>query len=373
MKDTTFVGLDVHKETIAVAIARPGREDAESLGMIPNTTEAVAKLVRRLGPASGLRFCYEAGPCGYGLYRQLRGLGAECIVVAPSLVPERPGDRVKTDRRDAKKLARHLRSGDLTPVWVPDEDHEALRDLTRAREDAKEDVLRKRQQLSKFLLRLGCRPPEGVKAWTQKHRQWLNGLKLPRAGQQIVLREYMQALDEATSRVERLEREISEQAQASAHAPMIQALQALRGVGEITACTVVAELGDLRRFVGARQAMDAVGLVPTESSSGPRQRRGAITKTGNAHVRRVLVESAWQYRHLPRVGEGLRKRQEGLPESVKVIAWKAQHRLNRKYRRLMRRGKPKQVAVVAVARELAGFMWAVAREVARQQPMRCAA
>ena len=258
-------------------------------------------------------------------------------------------------------------------MWVPDEEHEALRDLVRAREDAKQDQQRKRHQLGKFLLRLGYRPPKGVKAWTQRHRRWLEQLELPQLAQELVLREYLQALDEATSRIERLDREIALLAESSRHAPLIRALQSLRGVALTTAVTVVAELGDITRFEKAPQLMAYSGLVPSEHSSGLSQRRGAITKTGNNHLRRVLVEAAWHYRHLPRVGQTLRKRREGLPESVKRISWQAQVRLNHKYRRLMGRGKAKNKAVVALARELLGFIWAMAWEIQGRQAIKEAA
>lgn len=248
MKYTTFVGLDVHKDTIAVAVAKEGREAAESLGTIINSPEAIAKLVRKLGPAKNLYFGYEAGPCGYGIYRQLTSAGATCMVAAPSLIPRKPGERVKTDRRDAKKLAQLLRSGELTPVWVPGEKQEALRDLVRAREDTQEDILRKRNQISKFLLRLEERPPHGVKNWTIKYWQWLSGLNFSQAAQGIVLKEYIHALEEAQAREKRLEEEITELVKYNEHAPVIAALQALRGVGLITAVTVAAEAGDLSRF-----------------------------------------------------------------------------------------------------------------------------
>lgn len=368
MKDTmtavTFVGLDTHKDTIAAAVARVGQEP-ESLGVMPNTPEAVAKLMRRLGPAKSLRVCYEAGPCGYAIFRQLLKLGIECVVVAPSLVPQRAGDRVKTDRRDALKLARLYRAGELVPVWVPDEAQEAMRDLVRAREDTIEDRLRKRHQLGKFLLRLELRPPEKMQAWGSKHRRWLDGLKLAQPAHQIVLREYIQALHETELRLQRLETELAEMAKNSPHAAVIAALQSLRGVGLLTAVTLVAELGDLTRFETAQQLMAYTGLVPSEYSSGNSQRRSGITKSGNAHVRRVAIEAAWHYRLPPRIGEALKARQEGLPPAVNSSAWKAQHRLNLKFRRLVGRGKPKQVAVVAVARELLGFVWAIAHEVAR--------
>lgn len=360
-KGITYVGLDVHKEAIAVAVADASGGEPRSLGVILNRPEAALKLVRKLGPAARLRCCYEAGPCGYGLYRQVRALGAACVVVAPSLVPTKPGERVKTDRRDALKLARLLRSGELTPVWVPDEAHEALRDLTRAREDAREDVQRARQRVTKLLLRLGVRPPEGLKAWTVRHRTWLQGVKLAQASQQVVLREYLLALDQAQERLARLGAEVAEAAQSSVHAPVIAALQALRGVGLLTAATLVAELGDVSRFGHARELMAYAGLVPREWSSGEHQRRGSITKTGNGHVRFVMVEAAWHYRHAPGVYGALKKRQQGVSEEVKAVAWKAQTRLHRRYRRLLGRGKTKQKVVVALARELLGFVWAIAQ------------
>jgi len=362
-KDSTYVGLDVHKETIAVAVAEGHGGEVRSLGLMPNRPEAIRKLIRRLGPAKHLMCAYEAGPCGYVLHRHLTRLGARCVVVAPSLIPTKPGDRVKTDRRDATKLARLLRSGELTPIWVPDEEHEALRDLTRAREDARVDLLRARHRLSKFLLRLGLLPPASVKPWGVKHRQWLQGLRLARASQQIVLREYLLAVEQAQDRLRRVEAELAEAATTSRHAAVIAALQALRGVGLVTAVTLVAELGDLQRFRTPREVMAYAGLVPSESSSGPRQHRGAITKMGNAHVRHVMVEAAWHYRHAPGVWGALRQRQAGQPERIKAIAWQAQDRWHRRYRRLLGRGKARQQVVVAVARELLGFVWAVVHAV----------
>jgi transposase len=362
-QDSTYVGLDVHKETIAVAVAEGRGGEVRSLGLMPNTPEAMRTLIRRLGPAKRLLCAYEAGPCGYVLYRHLTRVGARCVVVAPSLIPTKPGDRVKTDRRDATKLARLLRSGELTPIWVPDEEHEALRDLTRGREDARVDLLRARHRLSKFLLRLGVVPPAGGKPWGVKHRQWLQGLHLTRASQQSVLREYLLAVDQVQERLRRMEAELVEAARTSRHAALIAALQALRGVGVVTAVTLVAELGDLQRFRTPRELMAYAGLVPRESSSGLRQHRGAITKTGNAHVRHVMVEAAWHYRHAPGVWGALRQRQVGQPEHIKAIAWQAQDRLHRRYRRLLGRGKARQQVVVALARELLGFAWAMAHAV----------
>lgn len=361
--DTTFVGLDVHKDAISVAIA-PGRGgEVRLLEAIPHRPEAVRALVRRLGTPARVRMAYEAGPCGYALYRQLSRLGVSCVVIAPSLVPRQPGQRIKTDRRDAVKLARLLRSGDLVPVWVPDEAHEALRDLTRAREDAQADLLRARHRVSKLLLRLGVIPSAGVRAWSKRYVQWVQTVTLTHASQQVVLREYLLAVDQARERVRRLEQELAEAAARSPQAALITALQAMRGIQLISAVTLVAELGDLTRFRTPRELMAYAGLVPAESSSGERQRRYGITKTGNAHVRYVAVEAAWHYRHAPGVWGKLKRRQRGQPEAIKAIAWKAQDRLHRRFRRLVGRGKRPQQAVVAVARELLGFVWAIAWEV----------
>lgn len=361
-QDTTFVGLDVHKSSISVAVA-DNRGDVRPLGTIPNTPEAVIKLVKRLGSPFRLSCCYEAGPCGYGLVRHLTQLGVACVVVAPSLVPRKPGDRVKTDRRDALKLARLLRSGDLTPVWVPDRAHEALRDLSRARGDACVDVLRHRNQLSKLLLRLGIVPPEHTTPWRKAYRAWLQTLHLSDASQQVVLRDYLDTLDQAEVRQTNLEAEIALLAPQSAHAPLIAALQGLRGIDLVTAVTLVAELGDIRRFSSSRELMAYAGLVPSEASSGERRHQGSITKTGNAHIRHVVVQAAWHYRHAPGVWGALKKRQVGLSQGVLAISKTAQHRLHRRFRRLVHRGKLTQVAIVAVARELLGFIWAIAQVV----------
>jgi transposase len=354
------VGLDVHADTIAIAVAEPNGE-VRALGKIPNTPETVRRLVRKLGPADRLRVCYEAGPTGYVLYWQLTQLGVHCDVVAPTLVPVKAGDRVKTDRRDAVKLARSYRSGDLTPVWVPDAAHEALRDLVRAREAAKRDELRARHRLGKFLLRHGRRAPAGIKAWGTKHRTWLQTVRFDHAAQEATLLDYVTEVDHAGDRLTRLERAIAG-AVATAPAAMravIAALQALRGIARLSAVTVVTELGQLSRFARPRQLMGYSGAVASEHSSGPTTRRGAITKTGNAHLRRIVVEAAWAYQHRPAIGATLRTRQRGLSEEVKAIAWKAQHRLHSRYRRLMAKGKPKPQVVTAVGRELLGFIWAI--------------
>jgi transposase len=308
------------------------------------------------------------------LYWQLTKLGVACDVVAPTLIPVKAGDRVKTDRRDAEKLARCHRSGDLTGVWVPDAQHEALRDLVRAREAASKDQLRARHRLGKFLLRRGLRRPEGMKAWGSRHSQWLAAIHFEHQADQDTFIDYRTEVEHAAARIERLDRSIDaaiEDAPSETRV-LCDALQSLRGVARVTAVTVVAELGTLSRFDHPRQLMSYSGMVPSEASSGGKVRRGAITKTGNSHLRRVLVEAAWMYRFAPQLYPGLRKRQEGQPEAIKAISWKAQHRLHARYRRLAARGKPQPQVVTAVARELLGFIWAIGIHVENQRG-RCAA
>jgi transposase len=361
MQRLKFVGLDVHADTIAVAVAEQEGE-VRSLGIIPNREESVRKLVRKLGPVEPLRFCYEAGPTGYALYWQLTQMGAQCVVVAPTLVPVKAGDRVKTDRRDGLKLARHHRAGELTAVWVPDAAHEALRDLVRAREAAKKDQLRARHRLSKFLLRHGRRPPVGINSWTVKYLEWVQReVHFTERAQEVTLLDYLHEVQHAAARIERLDRAIDEAAQSvpPQMRAVIEALQALRGIAKISAVTVVAELGNVTRFTGARQLMAYGGIVACEDSSGERVRRGNITKTGNAHLRRVVVEAAWAYRHRPSIGATLRQRQEPVSEKVKEISWKAQQRLHERYMKLLYKGKNKGVVVTAIARELLGFLWAI--------------
>ena len=358
-----FIGLDVHKDSIDVALAPEGREEVRSYGKITGDLEAVDKLFRKLKPAHGkLSVVYEAGPCGYALYRHLSKKGIDCSVVAPSMIPKRPGDRIKTDRRDAIKLARGHRAGDLSAVYVPRPEDEAIRDLTRAREDAVLAHKRARQQLGALLLRQNIRYTAG-QAWTQGYKNWLARLAMPHPVQQIVFQEYMQAIDEAHRRVERITEQIRQAMESWRMAPVAQALQALRGVSLVTGASIMAELGDLTRFDNPRQLMAFLGLVPSQYSTGPHQRMGAITKTGNSHARRMLVESAWAYRFPARVARGLSERQENLPQKAIDIAWRAQLRLCQKYRRLAAKGKIKQVITTAVARELLGFAWAIAREV----------
>jgi transposase len=355
-----FLGLDVHAETIAVAIAEPDGE-VRSLGTIANRTESIRKLLKKLGPVEQLKACYEAGPTGYVLYWQLAELGVRCEVIAPTLVPMKAGDRVKTDRRDAERLARSYRSGDLTPVWVPNEGSEALRDLVRAREAAKQDQLRARHRLSKFLLRTGQRRAAGVKAWTQAYLTWVKQIHFTQAARESTLLDYLHEVEHMAERVKRLEQAIADAVQVASPQmqEVVRGLQALRGIAQISAVTLVAELGELSRFESARQLMGYSGAVPSEDSSGQRTRRGGITKTGNAHLRRIAIEAAWSYRLRPGVGPALRKRQEGVSEEIKEIAWKAQHRLHKRYTRLAAAGKDQRRIITAVGRELLGFIWAI--------------
>lgn len=359
----TYVGLDVHKEGIVVAIAEGGlRGEVREYGRIANTATALDRLVRKLGGENiRLRFCYEAGPCGYGIHRHLSAHGQECVVVAPSLIPKRPGDRVKTDRRDAAGLARLHRAGELTAVWVPDPGHEAMRDLVRARLDAVHALRRARQQLSGLLLRQGCH--YGRPAWTTLHRRWLAGLKFEHAAHHIVLEDYIAAVEAAEARRDRLTAQIEAMLPDWTLAPIVAALQTMRGMALVNAATLIAELGDLSRFANPRQLMAYLGLVPSEHSSGASVRRGGLTKAGNNAARRLLIEAAWCYRFPARVSRELRLRQEAQPRPIREIAWKAQLRLCARYRKLARTGKPANVVTAAIARELAGFIWAIARRV----------
>jgi transposase len=359
----TYVGLDVHKEGIVVAVAEGGlRGEVREYGRIANTAAALDRLVRKLGGEGvRLRFCYEAGPCGYGIQRHLSARGHECVVVAPSLIPKRAGDRVKTDRRDAAGLARLHRAGELTAVWVPDAGHEAMRDLVRARLDAVHALRRARQQLSGFLLRQGCH--YGRPAWTKLHRRWLAGLKFEQAVHHIVLEDYIAAIEAAEARRDRLTAQIEAMLPDWTLAPVVAALQTMRGMALVNAATLIAELGDLSRFANPRQLMAYLGLVPSEHSSGASVKRGGLTKAGNKAARRLLIEAAWCYRFPARVSRELRLRQEEQPRPIREIAWKAQLRLCARYRRLARSGKPANVVTAAIARELAGFIWAIARRV----------
>jgi transposase len=360
-----FVGLDVAKVRHAVAVAEGGRRgEVRYLGEIGADPESVRRLVAKLEQrhGRGLHFCYEAGPTGYGLYRQLTGLGHQCTVVAPSLVPRKPGDRIKTNRRDAQQLARLLRAGELTAVWVPDEAHEAMRDLVRSRDAAVADLRRKRQAISSLMLRQGRVYP-GKKTWGAKHRYWLQAQRFDHPAHGLVLQELLLAARHAEERLARIEAAIVELLPGWSLAPVVDALQALRGIALIGAVTILAELGDLRRFETPRQLMGYLGLVPGERSTGESVHRLGITKAGNGRVRRTLIEGAWTYRHLPRTGPAKLRLHERVSPAVRDIATRAQMRLCTRYRALSGRGKRLTVTITAIARELAGFVWAIGREV----------
>lgn len=362
MKATVrYVGLDVHADTIVIAVAEEGRAAAKVLATIPNCWKTLHARLKLLAAKGQLLICYEAGPTGYVLYRKMRSAGFQAQVIAPSLIPQKSGQGVKTDRRDAAALAHFLRSGDLTQVWVPDEAGEALRDLSRAREAAKKTELAARQQLGKFLLRHGRRWE--LSTWTKKHFDWIRGQKFEYVAQQRVLADALRAVEDATARVERLEQDLKELAPKVQHLwPIIRALQAMRGIAFVSAVTLISELGDLRRFGSARQLMAYLGLVPSECSSGLTQRRGSITKSGNSHARRILVEAAHHAARPTTTSKILRERQQGLAPEVIRIAHKAQQRLHQRFFTLLHKGKSKPKVVVAIARELAGFLWAIAQQ-----------
>jgi transposase len=355
-----YVGLDVHKASISIAVAHLDGKPAESLGAVPHDIPGLIKRLLRLGPASSLRCCYEAGPTGLGLARRLGEAGIACSVIAPSLVPVQSGARVKTDRRDAVKLAHYLRSGDLTPIHVHDPATEAIRDLARARDGARRAERVARQQLSKFLLRQG-RWFEGKTTWKPAHLAWLAKQHFDNRAHQDVMNDYREAVELATMRVARLTARLAERVAGWGSASLVTALQALRGVDLVSAATLAAEIGDFRRFATAPELMAYLGLVPSEHSSGGSRHRGRITRTGNGHVRRILVESAWHYRRQPRMSKAIEGRNKKVSGPVRAIAWKAQQRLNKRLHRLLQR-KPATQAATAVARELVGFVWAIARE-----------
>src|SRR6266403_2639586 len=336
----TYVGLDVHKDAVVVAICEGGiRGEVREYGRIANTATALDRLIRKLGDGGvRLRFCYEAGPCGYGIQRHVSTHGHECVVVAPSLIPRRAGDRVKTDRRDAASLARLHRAGELTAVWVPDAGHEAMRDLVRARLDAVHALRRARQQLSGFLLRQGCH--YGRPAWTKLHRRWLAGLKFEQAVHHLVLEDFIQTVEAAEARRDRLTAQIAAMLPDWTLAPVVAALQTMRGMALVNAATLIAELGGLSRFSNPRQLMAYLGLVPSEHSRGASIKRGGLPKAGNSAARRLLIEAAWTYRFSARVSRELLLRQESQPKPIREIAWKAQLRLCARYRKLARSGKP---------------------------------
>jgi transposase len=361
---TLYVGLDVHKESIAVAyVATAHHAEVVSLGNMGTRQCDIDTLIRQLQSTSApLIFVYEAGPCGYWLYRYLTKKGHVCWVIAPSLIPKKPGDRVKTNRRDAITLARLMRSGDLTPVSVPKVEDEAMRDLCRAREDAIRDRKAAKFRLKAFLLRHDIRST-GRATWGPAPLRWLSEVVCPTPAQHMVFQEYIRAVNEHTERLERLAQELTDQVETWRLAPVVEALQALRGVQFTVAVTTVAELGDLTRFDNPRQLMHSLGLTPSEYSTGERRRQGGITKTGNTHARRALIEGAWASRYPATISRHLQLRLEKVPKPIQDMSWKAQVRLCKRSRQLSARGKNPNQVVVAIARELSAFMWAIAQEV----------
>ncbi len=357
-----YLGLDVHKETIAVSIAPAQSTEVRRYGLINGSLDAVDKLVKKLAtPGVELRVVYEAGPCGFVICRHLRAKGIACEVVAPSLIPKKASDKVKTDRRDADQLARLFRAGELTPIHVPDQEDEAVRDLIRARHAAMDDLRKARHRLKGFLLRLGFRYT-GKSSWTDAHKRYLARLIMPQPPQQIAFQEYIHAIDAAGARLDRLNQAVLDALPGWKWAPVVRALMCLRGVQELTGMTLVAEVGDFSRFEEPRSLMHFLGLTPSEHSSGGSRTQGGITRCGNAHARRVLTEAAWQYRLQPKVSAAMQQRQQGQRKEVRLIAWKAQQRLHKRFRQLGAK-KKRVIAATAVARELAGFVWAIACQV----------
>lgn len=354
-----FVGLDVHKDTIAVAVAEADRAPARLIGNIAHDVGKLLKLLARYGEPGAVQVVYEAGPTGYGLQRELTRQGYQCQVIAPSLIPKRAGDRVKTDRRDSLRLAELSRAGELRAVWIPDPADEAIRDLARAREDAVNARTQVRQQLKGFLLRHEVRYA-GRTSWSKAYYRWLATLNFGEAGAQTAFTDYWQAVSAADERVARLTAALVPAISGWRFEAVVLSLQALRGIDQISAIGLVAEIGDIGRFAHPRQLMAYLGLVPGEHSSGERVVRGSITKTGNAHARRLLTEAAWNYRFQPRIGSRAQRRAEDLPQAIRDVAWKAQLRLSGRFSRLRARGVHLNKVCIAVARELAGFVWAIA-------------
>jgi transposase len=355
-----IVGMDVHKDTIAVAVLPPGSDRVTEARTIGNDSGSIRGLVDRLSKAGSLAFVYEAGPCGYEVHRQITGMGQACEVIAPALTPVRPGDRVKTDRRDAEKLARFHRAGELTPIRVPTREEEAARDLVRIREDSLSDRLRARHRLGKFLLRQG-RVYRETKSWGVAHRKWYKAQRFEFEPLQRTFEGYVRALEEAEARLEVLDRQVRDVAEREPYLTTVKCLRCLKGIDTLGAITLSVEAQEFRRFGTARAFMSYTGAVPSEFSSGGKERRGSITKAGNAHLRRILVEAAWSYRHRNTEGRALAERRKGCPPDVVRIARKAQDRLTRQFARMVGRGKPSQIAAVAVARELSGFVWSIAQ------------
>jgi transposase len=357
MQSTTIIAFDQHAATTVAAVLLPGQRTS-ALHSLTSDSATILRFVERLQRQGAVACCYEAGPCGFALQRTLSGRGIRCDLIAPALIPRRPGDRIKTDRRDAGQLAVLYRAEALTAIHIPTEQEEAARDLLRCREDIRADLLRARHRLSKFLLRHGQRFTGTKKAWSKRHDAWLRSQSWPIPALDQTHRAYLRAVDEAVARLRSVEEDLRALVTLEPLRERVQRLRCFRGIDDLTALTIAAELGDPRRFATAPRTMAFVGLVPSEHSSGAKRARGGITKTGNAHLRRVLVEAAWHYRHRPFVGAALRGRQRGAPADVIARAWAAQQRLHRRYHRLAARGKPRSSINTAVARELTGFVWA---------------
>jgi transposase len=357
MQSTTIIAFDQHAATTVAAVLL-AEQRTPALHQLTSDVPAILRFVERLRRGGAVQCCYEAGPCGFDLQRALTTHGIPCDVIAPALIPRRPGDRIKTDRRDAGQLAILYRAGALTAIHIPTEQEEAARDLLRCREDIRADLLRARHRLSHFLLRHGRRFTLTKKAWTKRHAEWLQAQRWPLPALEQTHRAYIRAIDEAVGRLRAVDTELRDLLTLEPLRSRVERLRCFRGIDDLTALTIAAELGDARRFATAPSLMAFTGLIPSEHSSGTKQARGPITKTGNAHLRRVLVEAAWQYRHHAFLGPSLKLRQRGAPPAVIEMAWHAQHRLHRRYRALAARGKPKQHIVTAVARELTGFLWA---------------
>jgi transposase len=365
-----YIGLDVHKESIAVAIAPEKNSEVRKYGIIGGTLDALDKLIKKLSlPNVELRFVYEAGPCGYVIYRHLKEKGYPCSVVAPSLIPKKASDRVKTDRRDAEQLARLFRAGELTAIYVPDREDEAVRDLVRARTAAVVGQRKARQRLKGLLLRLGFRYT-GKSSWNDAHKRYLSSLTMPQAPQQIVFQEDIEAINSETERVERLTQAVQNALPGWKWEPVVRALMSMRGIDVLTAMTLVAEAGDMSRFDAPRQLMSFFGLTPSEHTSGDKRRQGGITKCGNTHCRRILSEAAWQYRLIPKVSQALQKRQEKQSKEVRAIAWKAQQRLHHRFKSLSANRKKSVVVATAIARELTGFIWAIVCQIKAPQKVK---
>jgi transposase len=357
MQSTTIIAFDQHAATTVAAVLLAGQR-TPALHSLTSDSPTILRFVARVRRQGPVTCCYEAGPCGFELQRALTAKQIPCEVIAPALIPRRAGDRIKTDRRDAAQLAVLYRAGALTAIHIPTDQEEAARDLLRCREDIRADLLRARHRLSKFLLRHGRRFTATKRAWSQRHVTWLRTQTWPLPALDQTHRAYLRTVDEAVARLEAVEQDLRALLALEPLRPRVQRLRCFRGIDDLTALTIAAELGDPRRFPSARGLMAYVGLIPSEHSSGTQRARGAITKTGNAHLRRVLVEAAWHYRHHPFIGQALRRRQELAPQAARGHAWCAQQRLYRRYQRLAARGKPKQHVVTAIARELTGFVWA---------------